>query len=119
MLEHACRHPLLRGGGTYAGARVAESREAFFATSDTVSVHVRLKLATQGIIPAKDLAAKAPRALFPNTSRAGLVAPGSLEAEIARERIHAAVDAFETEPLTHPAHLLLTHGNNLPSPHLD
>ncbi len=100
------------------GARVAESREAFFATSDIVSLHVRLKPATRGIVTAGDLAAMAPRALLVNTSRAGLVAPGALEAEIARGRIHAAVDVFDTEPLRDPAHPLLTHPNVIPTPHI-
>ena len=100
------------------GAPLAESREAFFATSDIVSLHVRLKPETRGIVTAGDLAAMAPRSLFVNTSRAGLVQPGALEAEIARGRIFAAVDVYETEPLTDPAHPLLTHPNVLPTPHI-
>ncbi|QPH53330.1 D-2-hydroxyacid dehydrogenase family protein [Pontivivens ytuae] len=100
------------------GRRVAGSREAFFATSDIVSLHVRLKPATRGIITAEDLATMAPRSLFVNTSRAGLVAPGALEAEIARGRIHAAVDVFDSEPLTDTSHPLLTSPDVLPTPHL-
>ena len=100
------------------GARVAESREAFFATSDVVSLHVRLKPGTHGIITADDLAAMAPRSLLVNTSRSGLIAPGVLESEIARGRIHAAVDVFDTEPLTDRDHPLLTHPNVLSTPHL-
>jgi len=100
------------------GARVADSREAFFATSDVVSLHVRLKPETRGIVTAEDLAAMRPRALFVNTSRSGLVVPGALEAEIARGRIHAAVDVYDTEPLTDSSHPLLTHPNVLPTPHI-
>ena len=100
------------------GATLASSREAFFATSDVVSLHVRLKPNTRGIITAEDLAAMAPRSLLVNTSRFGLIAPGVLEAEIARGRIHAAVDVFDTEPLTDSAHPLLTHPNVLPTPHI-
>ncbi len=100
------------------GQRVADSRESFFATSDIVSLHVRLKPATRGIVTAADLAAMPPRALFVNTSRAGLVAPGALEAEIARGRIFAAVDVFEEEPLRDTGHPLLTHPNVLPTPHI-
>ena len=100
------------------GRHVAESREAFFATSDIVSLHVRLKPDTRGIITAEDLAAMAPRSLLVNTSRSGLIALGVLEAEIARGRIHAAVDVFDTEPLTDTAHPLLTHPNVLPTPHI-
>ena len=100
------------------GATVADSREAFFATSDIVSLHVRLKPATRGIVTAQDLAAMRPRALLVNTSRSGLIAPGALEAEIARGRILAAVDVYDTEPLRDPGHPLLTHPNVLPTPHI-
>ena len=100
------------------GEVVAPSRQAFFATSDIVSLHVRLQPTTRGIITAEDLAAMQPRSLFVNTSRSGLVARGALEAEIARGRIFAAVDVFETEPLTDPSHPLLTAPNVLPTPHI-
>ena len=100
------------------GVVVAESREAFFRTSDIVSMHVRLKPETRGIITAQDLAAMAPRALFVNTSRAGLVAPGALEAEVAKGRIFAAVDVFTDEPQRDTDHPLLTHTNVLPTPHI-
>lgn len=100
------------------GARVADSREAFFATSDIVSLHVRLKPDTRGIITAADLGAMAAQSLLVNTSRSGLIAPGVLEAEIARNRIHAAVDVFDAEPMTDTEHPLLTHPNVLPTPHI-
>ncbi len=100
------------------GVTLAESREAFFATSDVVSLHVRLKPETRGIVTAEDLAAMAPRSLIVNTSRAGLIAPGALEAEVARGRIHAAVDVFDTEPLRDADHPLLTAPNVLPTPHI-
>ena len=100
------------------GVQVADSRDAFFATSDVVSLHVRLKPDTRGIITAADLAAMAPRSLLVNTSRSGLIAPGVLEAEIAKGHIHAAVDVFDAEPLTNTANPLLTHPNVLPTPHI-
>lgn len=100
------------------GENVAVSREAFFATSDIVSVHVRLKPETRGIIGAQDLALMQSRALFVNTSRSGLVATGALEMEIAKGRIHAAVDVFDQEPLTDTSHLLVTHPNVLATPHI-
>ncbi|WP_375279759.1 D-2-hydroxyacid dehydrogenase family protein [Pseudooctadecabacter sp.] len=100
------------------GRHVAASREAFFATSDVVSLHVRLKPSTRGLISAADLAAMAPRSLLVNTSRSGLIAPGALEGEIAKGRIHAAVDVFDDEPLRDTEHILLTHPNVLPTPHI-
>lgn len=101
-----------------AGEIVASSREAFFSTSDIVSVHLRLKPETRGLITAADLAAMQPRAVFVNTSRSGLVGEGILEAEIAKGRIYAAVDVFDHEPLTDVRNPLLTHPNVLATPHI-
>ena len=100
------------------GANVAESREAFFATSDIVSLHVRLKPTTKGLITAEDLAHMKDRSLFVNTSRSGLVVQGALEAELAKGRISAAVDVFDHEPLTDTSNPLLSLPNVLPTPHL-
>ena len=100
------------------GQTVAESREAFFATSDVVSLHVRLKPETRGIVTAADLAAMSPRSLLVNTSRSGLIGAGVLEAEIAKGRIHAAVDVYDSEPLRDTDNILLTHPNVLPTPHI-
>lgn len=101
------------------GRAVAASREAFFAEPDVVSLHVRLKPETRGIVTAGDLAAMRPDALFVNTSRAGLVAPGALEAALAAGRPgRAAVDVFETEPLTDTAHPLLTSPRVIATPHI-
>ncbi len=101
-----------------AGETVPETREAFFANSDIVSLHVRLKPETRGIVAAEDLAFMKDRALFVNTSRSGLVAAGALENEAARGRIFAAVDVFDTEPLTDTSHPLLSLHNVLPTPHI-
>ncbi|MEM9783537.1 MAG: D-2-hydroxyacid dehydrogenase family protein [Pseudomonadota bacterium] len=101
------------------GKRVANSREAFFATSDIVSLHVRLKPATRGMVTAADLAQMGERALFVNTSRSGLVETGALEAALAAGRPgFAAVDVYDTEPLTDATHPLLTNPNVLPMPHV-
>ena len=100
------------------GQTVPKDRETFFATSDIVSLHVRLKPTTKGIITAEDLAAMQPRSLLVNTSRSGLIAPGVLEAEIARGRIHAAVDVFDHEPMRDRDNILATHPNVLATPHI-
>ena len=100
------------------GKTVAESRAAFFSTSDVVSLHVRLNPATKGVITAGDLAAMRPRSLLVNTSRSGLISPGALEAEIERGRIFAAIDVFDTEPMKDTRSILLTHPNVLPTPHI-
>ncbi len=101
------------------GQTVADSRQAFFAGSDIVSLHVRLNAETRGLITAGDLAAMGERALLVNTSRSGLIAPGVLEAALAAGRPgHAAVDVYDTEPMTDVDNPLLTNPRVLPTPHI-
>lgn len=101
------------------GVTVAASRDAFFREADIVSVHVRLKPATMGLITAADLAAMRADALFVNTSRAGLVASGALLAALKAGRPgKAAIDVFEAEPLTDPDDPLLACPNLLATPHI-
>lgn len=107
-----------RARAAAGGEIVPASREAFFETSDVVSLHVRLKPETRGIVTAADLSAMRPRSLLVNTSRSGLIETGALEAEITRDRIHAAVDVFDQEPLRDQNNMLLTHPNVLATPHI-
>ena len=107
-----------RARAAAAGETVAVSREAFFKEADIVSLHVRLKPETRGLITAEDLAQMQPRALFVNTSRSGLVAPGALEAEIAKGQLHAAVDVFDHEPLLDRENIVFTHPNVLATRHI-
>ncbi|MEX0317583.1 MAG: D-2-hydroxyacid dehydrogenase family protein [Ruegeria sp.] len=101
------------------GVQVAPSREAFFADCDVISLHVRLKPATRGIITAQDFASMRSGALFVNTSRAGLIAPGALlEALNGGRPGKAAIDVFDGEPLTDPADPLLAHPNLIATPHI-
>jgi D-3-phosphoglycerate dehydrogenase len=101
------------------GYTPAASREAFFADSDVVSIHVRLIDATRGMVTAEDLARMKPSAVFVNTSRAGLVAPGALEAALAKGRPGtAAVDVYEDEPVLGGKHSLLAMDNAICVPHL-
>src|SRR5262245_10715665 len=75
------------------GFEVAASKDALFEESDVVSLHLRLIDATRGIVTAADLARMKPTALIVNTSRAGLIAPGTLEAALRAGRPGmAAVD---------------------------
>ena len=100
------------------GELVPGSREAFFTGCDIVSLHVRLKPATKGLITPADLAGMRPRSLLVNTSRSGLIAPGVLEAEVERGRIFAAVDVFDVEPMTDRDNILATHPHVLATPHI-
>lgn len=101
------------------GYAVAESRAAFYAECDVISLHMRLVPATRGIVTAVDLARMKPSALFVNTSRAGLIEPGALvEALYRGQPGMAALDVYEDEPLTDPAHPLLQMNNVVCTPHI-
>ena len=101
------------------GETVAASREAFFSDADVISVHVRMKPETKGLITAGDLACMKPTALFVNTSRAGLVEQGALLAALNTGKPgFAAVDVFDAEPVTDPADPLVHHPNLLGTPHI-
>ncbi len=102
-----------------AGWTVAPSKEAFFATCDVISLHMRLVDATRHIVTADDLARMKPSALIVNTSRAPLVAPGALVAALKAGRPGwAAVDVYEEEPVRDTAHPLLNMPNVVATPHL-
>jgi D-3-phosphoglycerate dehydrogenase / 2-oxoglutarate reductase len=101
------------------GYTAAGSKEAFFEEADVVTLHMRLVDATRGIVTAADLARMKRTALFVNTSRAGLVAPGALvEALKAGRPGKAAVDVYEEEPVLGGKHPLLAMDNVLCTPHL-
>lgn len=101
------------------GKTVAQSREAFFSTPDVISVHVRLKPLTKGIITADDLGAMRPDALFVNTSRAGLIEPGAMLASLDAGRPgQAALDVFDEEPISTSDDPLLNHPNVTCTPHI-
>ena len=101
------------------GEQVAESREAFFAGCDVVSLHVRLKPETRAIVSADDLLAMQPGAIFVNTSRAGLVGPRAIEAALAAGRPGTiALDVFDYEPMTDPDDPIVSHPNVIATPHI-
>lgn len=101
------------------GYPVAASKEALFEQSDVVSLHLRLIAETRGIVTAADLARMKPTALIVNTSRAGLIAPGALEAALRAGRPGmAAVDVYEDEPVLGGRHPLLAMDNVICVPHL-
>ncbi len=101
------------------GLALAGSKEEFFRSCDVISLHLRLVDATRGMVTAADLAQMKLDSLLVNTSRAGLIEPGALEHALRAGRPGmAAVDVFESEPVTDPSHPLLTVGNALCTPHL-
>jgi D-3-phosphoglycerate dehydrogenase len=101
------------------GHRAAAGKEALFAQSDVLSLHMRLVPATRGIVTGADLGRMKPDAMLVNTSRAELIAPGALAAALAAGRPgQAAIDVFENEPIRDAAHPLVSHAASVVTPHI-
>lgn len=101
------------------GYTMAESKAAFFEHSDVLSLHVRLRPDTRGIVGPEDLARMKPTSLIVNTSRAELIAPGALLAALRAGRPgYAAVDVYEQEPVMGGNHPFLSMPNVVCTPHL-
>ena len=119
-IRHECHLVGIRGWArprAADGKTIAESREAFFATPDVVSVHVRLKPATKGMITATDLGQMRQDAVFVNTSRAGLIEDGALlNALNAGRPGMAALDVFDREPITWDDDPIANHPNVIARP---
>ena len=99
------------------GVATVASRRELFAASDVLSVHLRLAPETRAAIGPEDFGAMPAGALFVNTSRAELVAPGALLAGLDAGRpAMAAIDVFENEPTTSDP--LIAHPNVLTTPHV-
>jgi D-3-phosphoglycerate dehydrogenase len=100
------------------GHTACTDRESFFATSDVLSLHLRLNEATRGLVTHDDLARMQPEALIVNTSRAELIEEGALVSALNRGRPGmAAVDVFESEPILQ-GHPLLRLENAICTPHI-
>jgi D-3-phosphoglycerate dehydrogenase len=107
-----------RAAARAAGYATAASQRELFGQSDVLVLQARLSAATRGIVTADDLACMKPTALFVNTARAELVAPGALAAALGKGRPGlAAVDVFENEPVRGGDHPLLRLDNALCTPH--
>jgi D-3-phosphoglycerate dehydrogenase len=104
---------------TAAGYDFAASKADLFERSDVLSLHVRLRPETMGIVGPDDLARMKPTALLVNTSRAELIEAGALLAALRAGRPgYGAVDVYEHEPVTGGNHPFLSMPNVLCTPHL-
>ena len=100
------------------GFLAAESKHHFFASSDVVSLHLRLNEATRGIVEADDLAQMKSDALLVNISRAELIAENALVTALDNGRPgYAAIDVYESEPLPRED-ALRNRENVLLTPHI-
>jgi D-3-phosphoglycerate dehydrogenase / 2-oxoglutarate reductase len=100
------------------GFATAASSNELFATSDVLSLHLRLVEETAGCVRLTDLSLMKPTALLVNTARAELIEQDALIAALNRGRPGmAAVDVFESEPILQ-GHALLRLENCICTPHI-
>lgn len=101
------------------GHMAAESKAAFFAQADVVTLHLRLTDCTRTIVTASDLSLMKPDAVLVNTSRAELIEAGALLHALQKGRTgFAALDVYETEPIFDKNYPLLQLPNVICTPHL-
>lgn len=94
------------------------SKEALFAESDIVSLHLVSNASTRGIVGAAELASMKRSAYLVNTSRGPLVDEQALIAALQERRIAGAgLDVFWTEPLP-KEHAIRGFDNVVLTPHL-
>jgi len=92
-------------------------KEILFGTADVVTIHLVLGERTRGLVRAEDLALMKPGAVLVNTSRGPIVVEKDLLDALQTQKLHAALDVYEREPL--PAdHPLRKLENVTLSPHL-
>lgn len=109
--------PNLTHARAEAGGADLVSREALFAESDVVSLHMVLAPSTRGIVGQAEIARMRKGAILINTSRGPLIDEAALIAALRENRIRAGLDVFDREPL--PAdHPLRALPNAVLTPHL-
>ena len=101
------------------GFLAATSKEEFFSTCDVVTLHLRLKESTKGIVKKEDLLHMKPDALLVNTARAALIEEGALATALTVGKPgFAAIDVYDQEPIFDANHPLLQMPNVICTPHL-
>lgn len=100
-MEVLAHDPLLAPDDPAWAAARRLDLDALLAASDVVSLHVPLTPQTRRMIDAAALARMKPGAVLVNAARGGVVDEAALAAALAAGRLGgAALDVFETEPLT-------------------
>lgn len=101
------------------GFLAADSKQAFFAQADVLSLHLRLNEATRGCVRLEDLQQMKTDALLVNISRAELIERGALYTALQQGRPgFAALDVFDQEPANLETEPLLGLHNVLCTPHI-
>jgi phosphoglycerate dehydrogenase-like enzyme len=93
------------------------SKEELLARSDVISLHLVLSERTRGIVGAADMARMKPGAVLINTSRGPLIDEAALIEAVKANRLIAALDVYDREPLPRD-HPLRSAANTVLTPHL-
>ncbi|MGO2809780.1 MAG: D-2-hydroxyacid dehydrogenase family protein [Glutamicibacter arilaitensis] len=108
---------LTKARATEFGVELVSEAE-LFATSDIVTVHLKLSERSTGVIGAKQLAWMRPEAILVNTSRSKIVQTDALVQALENEQLYlAALDVFDIEPLPAKDRLLAARGV-IATPHI-
>ncbi|MDQ6602821.1 MAG: hydroxyacid dehydrogenase [Chloroflexota bacterium] len=73
--------------------------DELLATADVISLHMAVSDATRGMLGAREFALLKDGAVFINSARSALLDTPALVAELRKNRFHAFLDVFDTEPL--------------------
>ena len=93
------------------------TKDELISTSDVISIHVRLSERTRALIGEREIAMMRPGALLLNTSRGPIVDEDALVTALRENRITAALDVYDIEPLP-SSHPLTSLTNVVLAPHL-
>jgi len=108
---------LTKARATEVGVELVSEAE-LFATSDIVTIHLKLSERSTGVIGSKQLAWMRPESILVNTSRSRIVQTPALIEALENERLYlAALDVFDTEPLPAKDRLLGNRGV-IATPHI-
>ncbi len=95
------------------------TKEEFFKTSDIISLHLRLNESTNGIVKLEDLMLMKKNVIIVNTARAELIEKNALNKALKlNNKLYAALDVYETEPMYDVKDELLKNSNVICTPHL-
>ena len=107
---------LTAGKAQAAGASLV-SKETLLSHCDAVSIHLVLSSRSRGLIGASDIAMMKPGAILINTSRGPIVDEAALIEAVSSQRIIAALDVYDREPLP-VGHPFRNAPNTVLTPHL-
>jgi phosphoglycerate dehydrogenase-like enzyme len=93
------------------------SKDELMSTADAISIHMVLSDRSRGLVGKADIARMKPGAILINTSRGPIIDEASMLEALHANKIVAALDVYDREPL--PAgHPLRSAPNTVLAPHL-